>query len=385
MVDAALTLPDGSIHIFDGPDVIPARLAESGLVPQGVPLPLDTTWQLMPFDRIDAAFVSGQQRAYFFAGNQYCIHDASTRTRIEGPKPIRDHWNVDNWERLPEAWDRDYSASAFWPGNGKAWFFKGTEYLRYDLSADRVDTSVDGQWVYPLPITRHWKLPYPSPDAFTVVAGDRGLMFSGRDWAEYDVRRHEVLRTGRLAWSGPEVSGPGLIPRLPPVGDLTRWTAQPVIDRSRLAPWRPLIDHRLERDEPPTHTYFVMTREAFPQELSEGAGPVSLDCYGVVVDRWPRKQDGSTRYTLEEATQHIRTRLNLMTFGVSSGIVFGGFAPFDEDVDGPVWSSTTPLGASGTALPVDEDRWRRTRWNPRGSRVRARILDVQDLPHFKAR
>ncbi|MBT2546555.1 hypothetical protein J7E99_39380 [Streptomyces sp. ISL-44] len=50
--------------------------------------------------------------------------------------------------RLP-ARSSGLSGGVVW-NNGKAYFFRGSEYMRYDIAADRVD---DG---YPKPIASGW-------------------------------------------------------------------------------------------------------------------------------------------------------------------------------------------------------------------------------------
>ncbi|MBV5337687.1 MAG: hypothetical protein J0653_07035, partial [Deltaproteobacteria bacterium] len=56
----------------------------------------------------------------------------SDRTDPGYPKPISN----ENWPGVP--WYDGIDAAVNW-GNGKAYFFKGGEYVRYDVKADRVD------------------------------------------------------------------------------------------------------------------------------------------------------------------------------------------------------------------------------------------------------
>lgn len=88
---------------------------------------------------IDAAVNWGNGKAYFFKGNQYVRYDIGSDKADPGyPKPI----NSNNWPGLP--WDQ-IDAVVNW-GNGKAYFFKGKQYIRYDIKADKADPG------YPQPI-----------------------------------------------------------------------------------------------------------------------------------------------------------------------------------------------------------------------------------------
>ncbi|MFF3190994.1 hemopexin repeat-containing protein [Streptomyces misionensis] len=46
-------------------------------------------------------------------------------------------------------WGGRIDAGVVWP-NGKAYFFRDREYMRYDIAADKVDPG------YPLPIGSNW-------------------------------------------------------------------------------------------------------------------------------------------------------------------------------------------------------------------------------------
>jgi hypothetical protein len=60
------------------------------------------------------------------------------------PRPI-----AGNWPGLAEAgFAAGFDAAINW-GNGKVYFLRGRNYLRYDIAADRVD-------LYPRPIAGNW-------------------------------------------------------------------------------------------------------------------------------------------------------------------------------------------------------------------------------------
>jgi hypothetical protein len=100
---------------------------------------------------LDAGLVltsgSFQGKGYFFKGTQYLRLDAATRQLDDGfPAPVT-AW----WPQLP-GWDHVNAAVLFdtGPFQGKAYFFKGNEYLRYDLATATVD---DG---FPAPLAASW-------------------------------------------------------------------------------------------------------------------------------------------------------------------------------------------------------------------------------------
>src|SRR5436190_10296784 len=83
---------------------------------------------------------------YCFCGNGYA------RYRVAQPKGVDTGYPryIDlNW---PRVWDRDIDAVVLWP-NGKAYFFKGTEYVRYTPAPSPLEGVDPG---YPKPIKGHW-------------------------------------------------------------------------------------------------------------------------------------------------------------------------------------------------------------------------------------
>jgi hemopexin len=79
---------------------------------------------------------------YFFKGSEYLRYDlTSDRADTGYPKPITAGW--------PGLWENGINASILWTG-GKAYFFQGDQYIRYDVWDRRVDSG------YPKPIASHW-------------------------------------------------------------------------------------------------------------------------------------------------------------------------------------------------------------------------------------
>lgn len=87
----------------------------------------------------------GNGKAYFFKGSQYVSYDIAG-AKVDGgfPKAI-----AGNWPQWPAAWNSGINAAVNW-GDGKAYFFKGDQYLRYDIRANTVDQG------YPRPIAGAW-------------------------------------------------------------------------------------------------------------------------------------------------------------------------------------------------------------------------------------
>jgi hypothetical protein len=85
-------------------------------------------------------------KVYFFAGDKYVRYDRGEDRVDDGyPLPISQ-----TWKGMQGAFGRNLKAAITW-GNGKAFFFnRGNQYVRYDISNDKVD---DG---YPLFIADSW-------------------------------------------------------------------------------------------------------------------------------------------------------------------------------------------------------------------------------------
>ena len=84
---------------------------------------------------IEAAFNNGDGKAYFFKGNEYIRYTISSRTVDPGyPRSIQSNWSgLEGFEGGAQHLDAAFS-------NGDVvYFFKGKEYIRFDLDNDRTD------------------------------------------------------------------------------------------------------------------------------------------------------------------------------------------------------------------------------------------------------
>jgi hypothetical protein len=93
---------------------------------------------------IDAAVNWGDGFIYLFKSDEYWKYDA-LRDRPETPKPRK---IAESWKTFPPAFKAGIDA-AFNSGEGKAYFFKGDRYLRYNIGTDAVDTPDPGTKKYP--------------------------------------------------------------------------------------------------------------------------------------------------------------------------------------------------------------------------------------------
>jgi hypothetical protein len=147
-ISAAVDLGNGNVYFFKGPEYlrfnIPAKRVDDGY-----PRPVAGNWPGFPdawASGFDAAINWGNGKLYFFRGGQYLRYDiAYDRVDNGYPRAL----NAETWPHWPSTWNSGINAAVNW-GNGKAYFFKGEQYLRYDIAVDTVDHD------YPRPIAGNW-------------------------------------------------------------------------------------------------------------------------------------------------------------------------------------------------------------------------------------
>ena len=143
-VDAWVLWTNGKAYFFKGNQYIRYDIA-SDKVDAGYPKAIAGNWPGLWADNIDAGVVWPDGKAYFFKGSQYTRYDVATDKADAGyPKPI-----AGNWPGFPASFAAGVDAAVVW-NNGKAYFFKGSEYIRYDIATDKTDAG------YPKPIKGNW-------------------------------------------------------------------------------------------------------------------------------------------------------------------------------------------------------------------------------------
>jgi Hemopexin/Papain family cysteine protease len=147
-INAAIDYGNGNVYFFKGSQYlrysVPAKRVDNGY-----PSPISGNWPGFPAawaSGFDAAINWGNGKVYFFKGNEYLRYDiAHDKVDENYPRPL----NAANWPHWPAAWNSGINAAVNW-GNGKVYFFKENQYLRYDIAADMVDQD------YPRPIAGNW-------------------------------------------------------------------------------------------------------------------------------------------------------------------------------------------------------------------------------------
>jgi hypothetical protein len=142
-VDAEVVWGNGKVYFFKGDQYVSFDIA-SDKVDAGYPQPIVAHWPGLWTGHIDAGVVWPNGKAYFFRGSEYVRYDIATDKADPGyPAAIRDTWNG-----FPASFAAGIDGAVVW-NNGKAYFFKGSEYIRYDIATDKTDLG-------PVPIVQNW-------------------------------------------------------------------------------------------------------------------------------------------------------------------------------------------------------------------------------------
>ncbi len=192
---AGVVWPNGKIYFFNGAQYARYDIANDR-ADSGYPASIAPGWGNWPAtwtDGIDAGLDWGNGKAYLFRGSQYVRYDIATdKVDLGYPASIAGNWG--NW---PATWT-SVDAAVKW-NNGKVYFFRGSEYLRYDIAADKVDIG------YPAPITGNWPGLFTSNIDYALVHPNGwAYFFKGKQYQRYDMVLDQVNQTLPIVgwWAG---------------------------------------------------------------------------------------------------------------------------------------------------------------------------------------
>ncbi|WP_456846975.1 hemopexin repeat-containing protein [Cellulomonas sp. P5_C6] len=147
-LDTALDLGTGRVYLFKGDGYV--RVDQVSNAVDGPVRSIGEQWPGLAdagfAESLDASVNWGNGKAYFFRGDSYLRYDIAADRADDGyPRSI-----ADSWTGLADAGFADgLDAACVW-NNGKVYFFRGDSYVRYDVAGDAVDAG------YPQPIAGGW-------------------------------------------------------------------------------------------------------------------------------------------------------------------------------------------------------------------------------------
>jgi hypothetical protein len=168
--------PDRTAYLFRGSQclrIVPGMTE----VESGYPKPIADEFPGLFEAALDAVVLWPSGKAYFFRGSEYIRYDLTAGQVDPGyPQPI-----VPAWSGLDLAdFGSDIDAIAVWP-NGKAYLFKGSQYLRYDVATDVVDSG------YPASIEGAWPGLFSSDLDALMVVDQKAYAVRGAEYIRYDI------------------------------------------------------------------------------------------------------------------------------------------------------------------------------------------------------
>jgi hypothetical protein len=178
-IDAAVPWPDGYVYFFKGPQYVRWDATDDTVEASFYPHDTAEKWPALPASfaaGVDAAINWGDGRAFFFKGPKYVRYDIAND--FVDPK-IYPRAISEGWPDFPAAFKSGVDAAVNW-GNGSAYFFKGASYLNYDVKNSAVRPG------YPLPITEPGKWPE------LVRAGFTGPFDDVIEWPQADVESVDI-------------------------------------------------------------------------------------------------------------------------------------------------------------------------------------------------
>lgn len=201
MFDAAVgggTITPGVVWFFNGDSYRTYTLPYDGRPDElSEPKNIHANWAKGEWPRpyangVDAAvtFTSQPQYVWFFLNNTYMRYDLQSDVMAGGPHTI-----IPNWPGWPAEFASGIDAAIEGRGEfeGMAWFFKGSQYIRYN------DATVKGVDIGPTPIAsvwRGWPASFDRVDcAFYGVGGESKIIHfvRGDEFIMYNLKENTVV------------------------------------------------------------------------------------------------------------------------------------------------------------------------------------------------
>ncbi|TXR58946.1 hypothetical protein DN395_26000 [Bacillus sp. AR18-7] len=188
-IKSAIPWPNGKAYLFEGTQYL--RYDFHNGTQDQIPQPIIPMWPGLRPNAPDAAVYWGFGKVYFFYGDEFIRFDISDNA-VESyylppnpPRKIADYW--------PGLWSDGIDAAVNW-GNGKIYFFRGSEYLRYDISLERVDPG------YPISINSAWSGIWPDKiDAVLYQGGEKAYFFKDNEYRRFDLATNNVDQSGQVS------------------------------------------------------------------------------------------------------------------------------------------------------------------------------------------
>jgi hypothetical protein len=183
--DAAVVWPNGSAYFFRGPEY--QRVNPTTGVQTLATAPITKYWTNWPADfadGIDAVADLRNGKAYFFKGDKVARFDIAA-DRVDDGYP---HTIANDFPGFPAAFNAKFDAISAWPADstlpGSGFVFTGKEYVRFSRATNKPDNG------YPLPFAPYWHgIPtsWPKTTLCLVWPGGKVFFKSGTQYVRYDI------------------------------------------------------------------------------------------------------------------------------------------------------------------------------------------------------
>lgn len=191
-IKSPLAWSNGKVYLFQDTNYIRYDF-QTGVLDQAA-LPIaPTNWPGLRATAPDAAINWGFGKVYLFYGDEYVRFDIGlNKVEPEYLPPNPPTKIAGRWPGLPNDWTTRLDAAVNW-GSGKVYFFRGSEYLRYDITFDRADPD------YPKPIAANWNGVWAADiDGVLYQGGTKAYFFKGDEYRRYDLASDRVDESGLI-------------------------------------------------------------------------------------------------------------------------------------------------------------------------------------------